>query len=318
MGDSYVWGSGLNDDETFSALLQEELRARQQPIEVINAGIGSYSPLLHYLTLRDLHLKLQPDAVMVWFTFNDLQDDYLYSQHIRYDAAGRPLACDPNWKNGRFDWAGYIRRHSALAQYFYNKFVRGYRRIQALGLGEYLRLKLQGKRSKIALAALPPERRHHIDALLYDTMLMLRGQGVEPIIQQHWKQTGGYLLFIRELLRERGIPMVLGVLPMGVQVGPDQWSEGRKYLGFEPGKIYDDPFPFEFLERFAREYDIPFINPWQDFVAARHQKLFYTWDGHCTPAGNRVIYESLMRHPVFLTLLHELRMKAETRKEAGT
>ncbi|MBN2056581.1 hypothetical protein JW905_16770, partial [bacterium] len=63
LGDSFTMGKGVDDDKTFSALLEQMLNqqyAGQPGCQVLNAGVDSYSPILSYFQLTG-HLKnLQP------------------------------------------------------------------------------------------------------------------------------------------------------------------------------------------------------------------------------------------------------------------
>lgn len=54
LGDSFVFGSAVNDKETFCYLLEEELNRglEYKKYEVINGGIVSYSPVLEYILLK--------------------------------------------------------------------------------------------------------------------------------------------------------------------------------------------------------------------------------------------------------------------------
>jgi len=312
LGDSFTFGVGVNDPETFCALLQQALRPHQPDLEVINAGLGGCSPLLEYLALRDVYLPLAPDAVILWFDFNDLQDDFFYERNVRMDEHGHILACDPNYFHGRFNWGWYVRERSALLKYCYNKFVRTYQKMKILGVSGYLSAKLRGERAKAAIAKLQGTQRHQTDPLNYDALLMIRNREHLPEIRKHWEQTGRNLLMIRDLLRERGIPFVLAIYPYGVQVGPDQWGQGRKAFGFEPGVTYDDPFPFEFIEAFAKTHAIPLINTYPAFLAARDRRLFHDWDGHFAPEGHQVIASYLRTDPLFQQLVTSLTHKQST------
>lgn len=303
LGDSFIFGVGVNDPETSCALLQQAIDPARRHVEIINAGLGGYSPLLHYLATRGLYLPLEPDAVVLFFDFGDLQDDFNYEHNLRADAQGRLLACDPNYFNGRFALGRYIRERSALAKYFYNQFVRTYQKIRILGLRRYLQAKLRGERAKGVIANLRGQARQVVDPLHYDQLLMIRDRSNLPEIRKHWQRTGRYILLLKDLLRERQIPFVLAAYPYGVQVGPDQWGKGRVAFGFQAGMTYDDPFAFEFLEEFARANEIPFINTYEAFRAARQERLFHDWDGHFTPAGHRVIAAELLNQPAFLNLL---------------
>ncbi len=73
LGDSYVEGLQVGEDELFTALLE-----RVQPdLEVINAGVGSYGTVQEYLYLRDEGLRFSPDLVLLMFFFNDGGDSCL-------------------------------------------------------------------------------------------------------------------------------------------------------------------------------------------------------------------------------------------------
>ena len=303
LGDSFTFGIGVNDDEPFSAVIQQEMDPRRARIEVINAGVGSYSPILHYLTLRDLYLPLEPDAVILWFDVTDLQDDYLYERHLRYDAQGRLVACNSDYVRGHRDWVRPVLRRSAMANYFYSKFAGTYEKIGMLGWRAYLGAKLRGDDTKLNAVHMTAARRAHVDLLKYDRLLMVRGLATPAELERYWERTGGYLLRIQDLLRARDIPFALGLYPNAVQVGPNQWAEGRVYRMFDKGRTYDDPFPFTFIEAFARAHDIPVINTTPAFLAARDQELYYRWDGHFTPAGHRVLASHLLRDPTFRRLI---------------
>ncbi len=303
LGDSFVFGVGVNDADTFCARLQRALDQRGARVEIINAGVGSYSPLLHYLALRDRYLPLEPDAVVLWFDFGDLQNDFFYERNVRSGPHGELAACDPNYTDGRFDWGRYLREHSALAKYINNKLIRTIQKAQILGWRRYLLIALRGGSAKGAIANLKGRERQHTDPLHYDQLLMIRDRAYLPEIERHWQRTGRYLLMIHDLLQARGIPLVLAAYPYGVQVGPDQWAKGRTAFGFETGVTYDDPFPFDFLADFAKAHDLPFINVAPAFSAARQEPLFYDWDGHFTPAGHRIVAEALQRDPAFLRAL---------------
>src|SRR6185436_1568242 len=66
LGDSFTEGGGLENDETVAKIVETGLRqgACGTAVEVVNAGHASYSPILQYLLLKDVGLRLQPDLVV--------------------------------------------------------------------------------------------------------------------------------------------------------------------------------------------------------------------------------------------------------------
>jgi lysophospholipase L1-like esterase len=71
LGDSVMWGIGVNEADTFLGKLGAHLAA-QEPWEIINAGVIGYSTWQEAMQLeRDL-LALRPDVLVVNYCENDL------------------------------------------------------------------------------------------------------------------------------------------------------------------------------------------------------------------------------------------------------
>jgi hypothetical protein len=74
VGDSYVFGSGVGEDETVPAFVASMLSDLQPPVAVVNAGIpglngGSFPGVIRYVRLR-----LSPDVIVVLLKDDDLDD----------------------------------------------------------------------------------------------------------------------------------------------------------------------------------------------------------------------------------------------------
>ena len=75
LGDSFTIGYEADVRETFSAVLERELRAAGRPVEVLNAGVSGYSNAEECLYLERELFNYQPDVVLVSFFSNDLVDN---------------------------------------------------------------------------------------------------------------------------------------------------------------------------------------------------------------------------------------------------
>lgn len=76
IGDSFTEGLGYDYEKTFCGLLQNKLSDK---VEILNAGLTSYSPKLYYLKtkyLLDLGLKF--DYLIVMLDISDIQDESIY------------------------------------------------------------------------------------------------------------------------------------------------------------------------------------------------------------------------------------------------
>jgi hypothetical protein len=88
VGDSFAFGWGVEDKETFAAVLAREL-GRVRPVEVINAGVPGYGPDQYWLFLRERGFALAPDLVLLAECGNDVDD--LATNRIELDADRLPV-----------------------------------------------------------------------------------------------------------------------------------------------------------------------------------------------------------------------------------
>lgn len=83
VGSSLVMGYGVNDDETFARLLEERLNADSERngrhFEVLNFGVGRYSPLHRKLQIEKKVMAFHPDLI-VYFAHQD--ELYTSAGHI--------------------------------------------------------------------------------------------------------------------------------------------------------------------------------------------------------------------------------------------
>lgn len=93
LGDSFT--EGVYAEDTVATHLERRLNesAGNRRVEVINCAATSYSPLLHYLRLKNqLHI-LEPDEILLNIDLTDVFDDYWnYKPRGTFAPDGEPLA----------------------------------------------------------------------------------------------------------------------------------------------------------------------------------------------------------------------------------
>lgn len=306
IGDSYTFGVGAANDQTIPAVLEENLKKSGYDVEVINAGVGHESPICHLRNLKYIHLQYKPDAVVLLLDMTDLNDDYSHEKRALMDKDGDPYRFSSSYEYGELDWWRFCINHSAFCKYLHNKVVRTYGKIKALGFRGYIKAKLSGKKAKSVIAN-KKELKSDADPIQYDHLFFMRGKEKEADIRRHWQRSAKYLNRIKSILDEHGIPFVLGMYPHGIYVGDDQWGEGRKYWGFQQNKTYTDYLPFNIVSDYANSEKIPFINALNSFVVApKDVKYFYDYDGHMTPAGYKIVAETISKDSNLLNILDNL------------
>lgn len=72
LGDSVTFGNDLAYEQTWPALLERELAARGEPVDVLNLGLGGYDTGQELATLAELGLPFHPARVVLAFCVNDL------------------------------------------------------------------------------------------------------------------------------------------------------------------------------------------------------------------------------------------------------
>jgi len=310
LGDSFTWGSGVEDDENFPALLGKYFKDHRFSLEVLNGGFASYSPLLHYLRFRDEFMPLKADHVFLFYDLTDLQDDFNYERHLVKDESGRIIGCNPMYIDGRLNFWKVLTAKSSFARYIHNKVVRTYQKIRVIGLAEYIKLKLAGKRARPYLVNLPSLEKLGIDVLPYDRYILIRGPSRLPLVEKHWPRSAKYLLLLRDLLAEHGISFTLVLYPHGPQVSSRQWLEGKVMWGFARDKVYDDPYAWDLIKRWASDQSVPLIDLLPYFKEHGQEDLYFKADVHLTVRGHEVMAEGILADKIFRSVsgLDELRM----------
>lgn len=93
LGDSFTFGIGVSNGETFPDYLEEKLNASypEKKWDVINAGVFGYSTI-HYALLLDQYLnKLNPDALLIMTCTNDVIDNTQYFSGVYHRKQAPPF-----------------------------------------------------------------------------------------------------------------------------------------------------------------------------------------------------------------------------------
>ncbi len=268
LGDSFTFGLRVREDEVFARQLEQRLRARlpSVPVEVVNAGVISYCPLLEYLQYRHHLHSLDPDVVVLNFDMSDVQDQLAYSRDLVRDSDGRPLfVTEPSLRSAR---------PTALP---------------SLLVFDWLGRRIRGARGRIesTLEGVPFVRDQ-------DRYLWALDQG--PPMDREAAETMAPIADLQNLLEYEHIPLVLATYPQPWQVAPDATSEPpiRDQYGIGRNTVHLNDRPFKKLDAFAAAHHLPFVNATPAFRTADHPAaLFLGNDFHFSPRGH-VLYATVL------------------------
>ena len=288
LGDSFTEGSGLTDAEAMPKRLEARLRQRScgTGVEVVNAGVSSYSPILYYLHLKHVVAPLQPDLVVLNVDMTDVHEDMIRTEIASLDAQGLPVAVPANRRLESAQTLLPILPPALRGLEAPIARLAVYQRLRRSSVGHWL-----VGRPLVDAAAM--EQRGLVGDLRYDPMAITRDLETEQI-HRAWALSGRYIRGISDLARSLGARFVLVTYPHAHQVSATASPAGRNAVGMRP-RLYASERPFKILEALGARHGFPVINLLALF---RHREavdgpLFRYEDMHHTAKGADVFAEGV-------------------------
>ncbi len=274
LGDSFIMGKGVEDHETASYVLEQNLRHDGHLVEVLNGGVDSYSPILSLLQLRTLFAVMDLDLVVCNLDMSDLLQEQAYRGRAAYNESGHLIGVD-----GRRDelsltrtqrWRNWINEHlyfSRLLVYHLQHWAHQHHGINV---------------ANVVGLANPAILAH---TLADDTTDR----------ESQWQQIFASILAMRAFCVERDIDFILTTYPWGHQVNEREWTPGR--LAFMPqDAVISDRSPKR-IRSLAADHGIEFLDLFPAFRAYDGKApLYHSFDMHWTPAGHRLLARELHPH----------------------
>lgn len=95
LGDETVFGAQYSEEESFPGRVQQFVtQTSARSIEVVNAGVPGYSPLLSLIQFERELVRLEPDIVILHFDMSDVADDRAYRRFVR-ESDGAKICSSP-------------------------------------------------------------------------------------------------------------------------------------------------------------------------------------------------------------------------------
>lgn len=291
IGDSFTFGMGVEDGETFAALLPAELAKAGVEAEALNGGLpGTGIPdLVDWLERHGQALR--PDlVVLAVFVGNDLTDalpgrDEIEIRDGRVGPRGAPAGLRA-WLHRRSHL--FLLVKNALSQPATMPLRR------AVGLGEPYRLRTL--RREFAVYSKTPG-----DELAAATAA-----------------TDEALGRLAELAGERGFRLAAMLIPGEVQVDAARWRASLETLGLDPATV-DPAAPTRVFADLLAGRGIPWLDLTGAIAAVRaaRARIYYREDRHWTPAGHALAAAELAAFLARQGLVAAAPDAAEPQRRAG-
>jgi hypothetical protein len=284
LGDSFAFGLGVEEQSTYLALIEEELRAER--VEVINAGLIGAGPDTEARLLEAVGPELQPDLVLLGlFVGNDLLEAMLGTDAVevregslvwrpgaqeRWESVvtdGR-LVAPPRSSGVLVPFKGFLRMHS----HAYRFVSRGYAALRRRpGLGERTAGLSVFREEAFCLKHYPPE------------------------LEQGWNRTRDALERIKSWSDRHGASLVLVLIPFRGQVEAERWREFLQTYRVRE-EDFDPEKPQTLVKRWAQPAGVTVLDLLPAMRRARHgiDELYYRRDPHWTARGHAVAAEDIL------------------------
>lgn len=269
LGDSFVAGLQVEDEEHFTFLIEENLNSSErddQDVEVLNAGIDGYGSAQQLLMFRRVSQLYKPDlTILAVFLYTDLSDNSIKTGHQNHHLAskcGRPYF--EMGENG-------IQQVSEV-----NTKTSDNPRIIDTLFGW----------SFIYQVLFPPE---YVEPAFYQQDLFRKEFPV--LMNESWELTKEVLLDFASEVEESGSEFAVLIIPHGVQVG--QISDTLNPADHPREKIDRSLI---LLSEFLESHNVPYINlgpPMRHHVETK-EKLYLEKDGHWNKEGHVVVADIII------------------------
>ncbi len=301
LGDSFTFGLGVENDETYPALLGVKLNQGTKNghrYEIINGGVPGYNLAHYYLVLKHKVFRYNPDLVVVgilpWNDWNLAKQEWgnekdglpgFLREGLFVDAEGRVRLKGEDVlrvRSTRFNFLPevakrFLREHS----HFYHFLGERLYRLRK-NLSRSSRLDFWGRASAAEV-----------------TEDSLRIQGLSPKAiraklqeqdRENWLKGLALLEAMVQLAKDRSVPLAVILIPHLYESHQPYLTPQFTHEVGRPGQNTGN-----LLLRWLKKRGVPYLNLVRILDPYDEKRLYLRYDKHFAPLGNRVLARTLVR-----------------------
>lgn len=262
LGDSFTEGAYIENN--FADILENKLKN----VEVINAGIGSYSPMIEYNLLKYIGLKFKPEIVILNLDMTDVSNDFSYTQ-------------DDFWIREN-DFIN-IKKDSYFFKKVRIKLKKAFERIIDISKKIFKKQDME----ELKEAVLDTMQKKQTDAGdINKDYLYAYTHKDEFEFKGHLEKTFNYINKIANLCKENEVDFILHIYPHSLQIS-EGYSCYRELRGLEVDKIYSNVI-FDETFSFAKENGIELWSS-KEALQTALERPYYLCDMHFNEYGHEII-----------------------------
>ncbi len=276
LGDSFTEGAIFEKD--FSDILEEKIRQfkKSDKYEVINAGLGSYSPIIEYNVLKYIVINFSPRIVILNLDMTDVANDFEYSKSAVFIdektytfSQKKPVISNEKIYDG-------IKLLFSIFKSFGD------------GLNNFIG-KYGKENSEEKIKQTVNMKRKNSGNISVDTLYAYSYKN-ETEFKSHLNVTLHYIYLMNKLAKESNMTFIVHSYPHSPQISNEYWCF-RDSVGLERNKIYSNLI-FDELAEFSRANNIIL---WlsKDVLKSSKIEPYFKCDMHLNEHGQKIIAEFL-------------------------
>jgi len=282
LGDSFVWGFGVEEDEVLAAVL-----ARSTGAEVVNAGVSGYGPDQCFLSWKQHGAAWAPDEVVLFVTLANDLDDIASTERYGYAKPAFRLGADGALQLTGVpvpvvDWAMASRPMPLRLKQS---------RLGAILERSALFTLASDALARTAWAGPPLEAAGLVPSGGADSPLVLDVHPASRAVEEEWRLMGAIVRALRDDVHRRGARLTVDAVPAADEVYDDRWDRRVAHARLEPGVVLDRTEPGRRLAALAREAGARVIDLLPELRRAglSDRGLYYAVNHHWTASGHRLV-----------------------------
>jgi lysophospholipase L1-like esterase len=262
LGDSFIFGMGVNAEETLPAYLQKFTGTKYH--EIINAGVIGQTIDDALLYLKYEGIKMHPDYIIFnTFVGNDITE---LKRHIwEKDEHGKLKKVTDTLVEVNEENKLVLRESQKPVSYFLYWIEENIQILRSKHLGEV-----------------------YDPTLTWPVFLPLDHKDNDTEILNYWIQYAEFLQQMKEFCDEQNIPLIVTILPMDTQVN---FAYTKKYPGTPFNEeAYEALRPQNHIKILTKNLDIPtfdLLPALQHEENTNNHRLYFENDPHFSKTGNR-------------------------------
>jgi hypothetical protein len=264
LGDSFVWGEGVNSDQTWVERLEKETG-----FDFANLGVNAYGSLQEERMLEKYGLALKPKLVLWAFFPNDFRDNTAFEKAAK---KGLPTEKVASYQD---DWLKDVDASLRKQSLAYN--------LLALPLAAEDSDGDNWERAK-------SYKSQRLDIMFSIDYWRKRLDLSQDDISHGWDLTQRALLQAKELTEQNGVTLVVVLIPFKEQT---YWPIASKLVE-DPG-LYDVDKPGELVRNWCEEQGIRYVDLYPVFRehAQQEEQLYFRYDSHWNSQGHTLAAQTV-------------------------